>query len=161
METIKEIYEVALTNDLYIISDEVYARMIYKPDKKFFSAGSLDHCIERTIIINGFSKAFAMTGWRIGVVIAPENISSRITLLSESIVSCVPGFIQDGARAAILGPKNTTKKMYNTYRDRQTRICAQLQSAGLRLSGLPDGVMYVLQISAIFQMILRILLCIC
>ena len=143
METIKEIYEVALTNDLYIISDEVYARMIYKPDKKFFSAGSLDHCIERTIIINGFSKAFAMTGWRIGVVIAPENISSRITLLSESIVSCVPGFIQDGARAAILGPKNTTKKMYNTYRDRQTRICAQLQSAGLRLSGLPDGAMYV------------------
>ena len=87
MEMIQEIYKLAEEHDLYVISDEVYARMIFNPKKKFFSPGSLDSCKERTIIINGFSKAFAMTGWRIGVVIGPKDISSKITLLSESIVS--------------------------------------------------------------------------
>jgi len=142
-QTIKDIYNIAEKYDLYVISDEVYARMVFSPDKEFFSPSSLDGCNQRTIVINGFSKAFAMTGWRIGVVIAPQDISTRITLLSESIVSCVPGFVQDGARAAILCPKNTTKKMYSTYRERQVEICSQLQSAGLRLPYLPHGAMYV------------------
>lgn len=142
-DVIKGIYEIAAKNDLYVISDEVYARMIYNPDTSFYSPGTLDCCNERTIIINGFSKAFAMTGWRIGVVIAPADISERITLLSESIVSCVPGFVQDGARAAILGPKKTTNKMYSTYRERQKKICNQLESAGVSFSKLPDGAMYV------------------
>ena len=142
-DILKQIYSIALENDIYIISDEVYARMVYSETKKFYSPGSIDSCKERTIIINGFSKAFAMTGWRIGVVIAPEEVSYGITLISESIVSCVPGFIQDGARAAILGPKNTTKLMYEKYRERQKRICRQLESAGIESPELPDGAMYV------------------
>lgn len=142
-EIIELIYSIAIKHDLAVISDEVYARMVYDETCKFFSASTLDSCRERTIIINGFSKAFAMTGWRVGVVIAPVDISSKITLLSESIVSCVPGFIQDGARAAILCPSRTTEEMYLRYRKRQLEICSQLESAGLKMNYLPQGAMYV------------------
>ena len=142
-DIIGKLYDFAAKHDLYVISDEVYARMIYDSNVKFASASTFDSCKERTIVINGFSKAFAMTGWRVGVVIAPTNVSAKITLLSESIVSCVPGFVQDAARAAILCPKATTKQMYSTYRRRQIEICAQLQSAGLVIECLPQGAMYV------------------
>jgi aspartate aminotransferase len=142
-EAIQLIYEFARKHDLFIISDEVYARMIYEDSCRFSSPSSFDSCLERTIVINGFSKAFAMTGWRVGVVIAPVDVSTKITLLSESIVSCVPGFIQDGARAAILCPISTTTKMYTIYRKRQLDICSQLASAGLDTTDPPQGAMYV------------------
>lgn len=142
-EIIKRIYDIAYRYDIYVISDEVYARMVYEEGCKFFSPSSIDSCLERTIIINGFSKAFAMTGWRVGVVIAPIDISAKITLLSESIVSCVPGFIQDAARAAILCPNTTTEKMYSKYRARQLEICSQLKRAGLEIDRIPQGAMYV------------------
>lgn len=137
------IYNLAAKHDLYLISDEVYARMIYESRHSFLSPSTYDQCQERTIVINGFSKAFAMTGWRVGVVIAPHDVSRLITLLSESIVSCVPGFIQDAARAAILCPKSTTNNMYSTYRKRQLEICAQLESSGLSFRKKPQGAMYV------------------
>ena len=142
-EIIERIFSIAEKNDIYIISDEVYARMVFDKSCRFSSPSSLDRCQERTIIINGFSKAFAMTGWRVGVVIAPRDVSSRITLLSESIVSCVPGFVQDAARAAILCPINTTEEMYSTYRRRQLKICEQLSAAGLQDIKAPQGAMYV------------------
>ena len=142
-EIIQMLYDFALRHDLYIVSDEVYARMIYASEAKFVSASSFDSCKERTVVINGFSKAFAMTGWRVGVAIAPTDVSSKITLLSESIVSCVPGFVQDAARAAILCSKTTTQKMYSTYRRRQIEICAQLESAGMNIDFPPQGAMYV------------------
>jgi aspartate aminotransferase len=143
IKAIELIYQFAKKHDLFIISDEVYARMIYEESCKFSSPSSFDSCLERTIVINGFSKAFAMTGWRVGVVIAPHDVSTKITLISESIVSCVPGFIQDGARAAILCPISTTEKMYSTYRKRQLNICSQLASAGLEITDPPQGAMYV------------------
>jgi aspartate/methionine/tyrosine aminotransferase len=142
-ETIKFICDIAQQHDLFVISDEVYARMIYDEGCTFYSPSTLDACRERTIVINGFSKAFAMTGWRVGVVIAPADVSAKITLLSESIVSCVPGFVQDGARAAILCPSSTTKKMYSHYRRRQLAICSHLASAGLESNYTPQGAMYV------------------
>ena len=137
------VHEIAAKHDLYVISDEVYARMIFDEEIKFFSPSSIDSCLERTIVINGFSKAFAMTGWRIGIAIAPVDVSARITLISESIVSCVPGFVQDAARAAILCPNATTDKMYSIYRKRQLEICSQLKAAGLEINFIPQGAMYV------------------
>ena len=79
--------------------------MVYESNFNFFSVSQIDKCLERTILINGFSKAFAMTGWRVGVAIAPLNVSEKITLLSESIVSCVPGFVQDAAQKPYYYPK--------------------------------------------------------
>ena len=83
-----------------------------------------------------------MTGWRVGAVIAPKDVSEKVTLLSESIVSCVPGFVQDAARAAILCPKSVTEEMYATYRRRQLAISDQLESAGISIIHVPRGAMY-------------------
>ena len=87
--------------NIWIISDEIYARIIYPNGPKFFSIGSIDQCKERTIIVNGFSKAFAMTGWRVGIVTATVFLTQKMNLLLESTLSCVPGFIQESARGIV------------------------------------------------------------
>jgi len=95
------------------------------------------------VIINGFSKTFAMTGWRIGAVIAPPDLSERITVISESIVSCVPGFVQSAARQALLAPLNETSEMYDAYRSRQLALTLEFSKVeGIECS-LPQGSMYV------------------
>ena len=140
---IRKIYSLCEKYDLYLISDEVYSRMIYDKKGKFFSPGSIDKCKERTIVINGFSKSFSMTGWRVGVVISPENLSEKITLISESIVSCVPGFVQDGAKTAIRSAQDITNQMYSELHTRQLSICEQLSSVENIICNKPQGAMYV------------------
>ena len=140
---LEKIYEIACKKDIYIISDEVYSRMVYVSNFKFFSVSEIDQCLERTILINGFSKAFAMTGWRVGIVIAPPIVSEKITLLSESIVSCVPGFVQDAANEALLLPQNETKLMYGKFRDRQLKLIDEFQKVEGIECLVPEGAMYV------------------
>lgn len=142
-DLIKQLYEFAVRNDLYIISDEVYARMIFDKKIGFYSPSSIDKCTERTILINGFSKAFAMTGWRIGVVISPSNVSEKITLISESIVSCVPGFVQVAAKEALVASSETTSFMYEAYRRRQLRLCDVFSRVRGFKCREPKGAMYV------------------
>ena len=81
-EEIKMTYEIAEKHDVFLYSDEIYARKIYD-DAKFSSPGNLDTCKERTIISNGFSKAFAMTGWRLGAVIGPSKVIEKIRFMLE------------------------------------------------------------------------------
>lgn len=142
-DLIKQLYQFAEAHDLFIVSDEVYARMIFDKTIQFFSPSSLDNCRERSIVINGFSKAFAMTGWRVGVVIAPPDVSEKVTLISESVVSCVPGFVQDAAIAALLAPASVTDAMYSAYRSRQLRLCAEFRKVKGFECLLPQGAMYV------------------
>ena len=142
-DIICKIYELCEKHDLYLISDEVYSRMIYDNEKIFFSPGTLDKCKERTIVINGFSKSFAMTGWRVGVVISPEDLSEKITLISESIVSCLPGFVQDGAKEALTSSNVITNEMYTKLRSRQITICEQLRTVKNISCSTPQGSIYV------------------
>ena len=140
---IEQIYEIAYSKDLYIISDEVYSRMIFNNEVNFFSISQIDKCLKNTILINGFSKSFAMTGWRIGTAIAPLNVSEKITLLSESIASCVPGFIQEGAIEALALSKDDTKIMYDAYRRRQKMFIEEFEQVKGMKCLLPEGSMYV------------------
>lgn len=142
-ETLKSIYNLAALRDIYIISDEVYSRMFFNNEYKFFSLSEMDECKERVIVINGFSKAFAMTGWRVGTVIAPINVSDKITLLSESIASCVPGFVQDGADTAIRLSSSITKIMYDAFRKKQLMFLKEFKKINTIDCLLPDGAMYV------------------
>ena len=85
-DEMKAIYQLAEKNDLYIYSDEVYSRMIY--DENNFSTPSIyDECKKRTIVSNGFSKAFAMTGWRLGAVIGPKEVVERFGMLLQTTSS--------------------------------------------------------------------------
>ena len=82
-QDIRDIYQIAEENDIYLISDEVYGRMVFEDDKSkgFFSPSSIDYCKERSIIIHSLSKSYAMTGWRIGAVTGPSDVIQKMALL--------------------------------------------------------------------------------
>ena len=141
-EEIKMTYEIAEKHDVFLYSDEIYARMIYD-NAKFSSPGIFDKCKERTIISNGFSKAFAMTGWRLGAVIGPPSVIEKMRLLLETTSSCVPPFIQKAGIEAIEGEQTSQKNMYAEYEKRRDLIVNTINS----ISGLscitPGGAFYV------------------
>lgn len=141
---IKEVYEIAKEKDIYLLSDEVYGRMIFADEKNQFCSPSIfDQCRERTIIAHSFSKSYAMTGWRIGGITGPENLIERMGLLLETVTSCVPPFIQLAAAEALNGSQQYVENMIHTYRKRRDLIVDGLNS----ISGInclkPGGAFYV------------------
>lgn len=140
---IRDVYELALRHDLYLLSDEVYSRMIFNEAAMFFSPSMIDHCRERTLILNGFSKAFSMTGWRLGVAIGPGALIQKMGLLNETIVSCVPPFVQRAGIEAMLGDQAVVKLMYAEYRERCRLLVDGLNSLPGISCRVPDGAIYV------------------
>ncbi len=137
-----EIYEIAEKNGIYLLSDEVYSRMIYG-DVKFYSPSFNDHCKERTILLNGFSKAFAMTGWRLGIAIGPEEVIEKMGLLVQTLCSCVPPFIQRGGVAALKEDQKEVHQMVKTYKDRRDIMVDGLNKIPKISCLKPDGAFYV------------------
>ena len=99
---ILEIYQIAEECDVYLYSDEIYSRMIFE-NALFCNPSVYDSCKHRTILANGFSKAFAMTGWRLGAVIAPKDVAEKMAPLLETTSSCVPPFVQCAGIEAAVG----------------------------------------------------------
>ena len=141
-EEIKMTYEIAKKHDIFLYSDEIYARMIYK-NSVFNSPSVFDKCQEHTIISNGFSKAFAMTGWRLGAVIGPSYIIEKMRLLLETTSSCVPPFIQKAGIEAIEGDQSLQKKMYEEYEIRRDLIVNGINSISGLSCVVPGGAFYV------------------
>ena len=141
-EEIKMTYDIAKKYDLFVYSDEIYARMIYK-DSVFSSPSIFDKCLERTIISNGFSKAFAMTGWRLGAVIGPHSVIEKMRLLLETTSSCVPPFIQKAGIEAIEGEQTSQKNMYVEYEKRRDLIVNGINSIPELTCVAPGGAFYV------------------
>ena len=141
-EEIKMTYDIAKKHDLFLYSDEIYARMIYK-DSAFNSPSIYDKCQERTIISNGFSKAFAMTGWRLGAVIGPSHVIEKMKLLLETTSSCVPPFIQKAGIEAIEGEQTSQKNMYVEYEKRRDLIVNGINSIPELTCVAPGGAFYV------------------
>ena len=141
-EEIRMTYEIAKKHDLYLYSDEIYARMVYK-DSVFNSPSVYDKCQERTIISNGFSKAFAMTGWRLGAVIGPSNVVEKMKLLLETTSSCVPPFIQKAGIEAIEGEQTSQKIMYSEYEKRRNMVVDGINSIPGLNCITPGGAFYV------------------
>lgn len=140
-EHLKEIYELADKHDLYIYSDEIYSRMVYE-DGRFFSIASLDQAKERVILSNGFSKAFAMTGWRLGSVIAPRVIAERMMMLLQTTSSCVSAFVQRAGIAAIEGDQSPVLEMMAAYRRRRDLLVQGLNAIPGIQCHLPGGAFY-------------------
>jgi aspartate aminotransferase len=143
-EEIREIYKIAEQNDIYLLSDEIYTRMIYDDSKvKFFSPSMIDKCKERTIVLNGFSKTYAMTGWRLGIVTAPEHLIEKMNLLLETSTSCVSPFIQRAGVEALKGTQEPIRRMIKEYQKRRDYIVDGLNSLqGIRCLK-PNGAFYV------------------
>lgn len=140
----QQIYDIAVKNNLYILSDEIYARMVYPDSEKFFSPSEFDKCKTNTIIVNGLSKAYAMTGWRLGVLTAPRHVAERVALLQETQLSCVPGFIQKAGIEA-LSDRSTpyVRNMLEEYRKRRDIMVEGLNSINGINCYNPKGAFYV------------------
>lgn len=139
--TIREIAELAQRRNLIVISDEIYADLVYE-GAEHQSIGALPGMKERTVTLNGFSKTYAMTGWRVGYLAAPADvvrmlIEPRHTL---SINAATPS--QFAALAALEGPPDAIEAMKRAYDERRRYLMAALDNMGLSY-GFPGGAFYI------------------
>ena len=140
-EKIIEIAEIVKKNKLIVIADEIYADLVYE-NHTHLSIGSLEEMKERTLTLNGFSKTYAMTGWRIGYIAGPSDIINKMTEIRHalSINSCT--FSQYGAISALKGPQDKLEEMKEEYNTRRKFCMHALQSMGLSY-GEPGGAFYI------------------
>ena len=141
-DEIKTTYEIAEKHDLFLYSDEIYSKLIYD-NNKYSSPSIFDKCKDRTILADGFSKAYAMTGWRLGSVVGPSDIIEKMQLLLETTSSCVPPFIQKAGIEAIDGDQTFHEYMHNEYRKRRDLIVRELNSIESINCVMPGGAFYV------------------
>ena len=141
-DEIKATYEIAEKHDLFLYSDEIYSKLIYD-NNKYSSPSIFDKCKDRTILADGFSKAYAMTGWRLGSVVGPSDIIEKMQLLLETTSSCVSPFIQKAGIEAIDGEQTFHEYMYNEYRKRWELIVRELNSIENISCVMPGGAFYV------------------
>lgn len=143
IEEIDKIAEIAEEYNVYLYSDEIYARMNLDKKHAFRSPSLRDSCKERTIVANGFSKAFAMPGWRLGVAIGPEDVIEKMSLLLQTTSSCVSPFTQRAGIEAILGDQTEVTKMMNVYKERRDILVDGLNSVPGIKCIRPGGSFYV------------------
>lgn len=133
------IAEVAKKYDLLILSDEIYAELSY--DEKYVSLASIDGMRERTILISGFSKGFAMTGWRLGFVCAPDVITQAMLKIHQYAMMCAPTMAQFAAVEALRNGKEDVEEMRKSYRRRRNYFVQSLNEIGLECH-VPGGAFY-------------------
>lgn len=141
-QELKEIYDLCVEKDIYLYSDEIYSRMIYD-DYEFSSPAQYDQCRSHVILSNGFSKAFAMTGWRLGALIGPTEVMERMSALLQTTSSCVSSFIQSAGTEAIRGPQDAVYKMMGEYKKRRDILVAGLNQVKGFTCQNPGGAFYV------------------
>ncbi|WP_407926439.1 aminotransferase [Aquibacillus kalidii] len=139
-EDLEEIAAVIKENNLLLLSDEIYAELSY--DDNFVSPASLEGMSERTIVISGFSKAFAMTGWRLGYACGPEDIIAAMTKIHQYTIMCAPTMAQHGALEALQNGEDSVREMKTSYRQRRNFVVKALNDMGLSCH-LPGGAFYV------------------
>ena len=129
-EDLEQIAPLILKNDLYVISDEIYAELTY--GKKHCSIASFKGFKERTILINGFSKAFAMTGWRLGYVCAPKDVLDQILKIQQYIMLSAPTMAQYGAIAALDYCVSDMENMVREYNHRREYLLKSFKELGIQ-----------------------------
>jgi aspartate aminotransferase len=139
-EDCEAIAEVALRHDLTVLSDEVYWAIRYEGEHS--SVLDVDGMAERTILLDGWSKTFAMTGWRLGFGVFPPALVEPVTRLVINSVSCTSAFSQDAARSALEGPWEPVQEMVAEFRVRRDAIVEGLNRIPGVSCVLPDGAFY-------------------
>ena len=139
-DTLKQIAALAMKHDLWIIADEIYARILFNGEYK--SIYAMPGMKDRTIIIDGFSKSFAMTGWRLGYAVAPKEFIDALDLLVLNTFTCTAEFSQVAAIEALKDSTNAVDAMVLEYRKRRDLFVSKLnQIPGFRCLS-PDGAFY-------------------
>lgn len=139
---LKKIAAVCVKHNVFILSDEIYEKLVY--DKKHVSIASINDKVKKiTAVVNGVSKSYSMTGWRLGYVAAPEEIIKVATRLQDHITSNASSISQKAALAAIEGPQDHIPKMIWEYKKRRDLMVEKLNSIEGIKAPLPDGAFYV------------------
>ena len=136
---LKAIADIVIDHDLLLISDEVYAELTY--ETKHCAAATVSDLWERTITLNGFSKAYAMTGWRVGYLCAPRELLEASLKIHQYVMLCAPVMGQVGAVEALRSSEEEKNNMVNEYRLRRNMFVAGLNRIGLPCH-VPEGAFY-------------------
>lgn len=141
LAALEHIARVAIERDLWVLSDEIYSRLVYETPAP--SVAALPGMAERTIICDGFSKTYAMTGWRLGYGIMPAPLAERVGLLLMHSVGCTASFTQIAGVEALHGPQDAAEAVVQEYRRRRDALVGGLnQMPGVRCRS-PQGAFYV------------------
>jgi aspartate aminotransferase len=138
-EELAEIRDLAVDHDFWVISDEIYEKIVYGAEHH--SLGAMDGMGGRTVTVNGFSKSYAMTGWRLGYFVAPEGVREQASKVHSHSVSCATSFAQRGAVAAIDGPQQPVEEMVSAFESRRDTLVDALADAGVEIPK-PEGAFY-------------------
>ncbi|HPJ25470.1 MAG TPA: pyridoxal phosphate-dependent aminotransferase [Synergistaceae bacterium] len=140
-EALEAAARISRERDIWVLSDEVYSAMVYEGE--YQSYFSLEDVRDRTILVEGFSKTWAMTGWRLGLAVVPQKLVSPFSRLIINSVSCTAAFTQEAGIAALEGPRDYVEHMMKSYEKRRRLLTEGLQAIpGIRCS-LPKGAFYV------------------
>lgn len=142
LSDLKAVAETVREHDLFIITDEIYSELHYDEKEEYHSIAELPGMKERTVYINGFSKAYAMTGWRLGYACAPEHILSQMLKIHQYAIMCAPTTSQYAAVEAIKNGDSDVAEMRDAYDKRRKYLIAELRKAGFSVFE-PFGAFYV------------------
>ena len=137
---LEEIRDLAVDHDLMVLSDEIYEKIIYGQDH--LSIGSFSGMEERTVTVNGFSKCYAMTGWRLGYLAGPQEVMKWVNRILSHSVSHATTFVQWAGVEALKGPQESINGMVAEFQARRDILVAGLAEIGIRCP-LPGGAFYV------------------
>jgi aspartate/methionine/tyrosine aminotransferase len=137
---LERIAEVARRYDIFVLADEIYSRILY--EGTFTSIAALPGMAERTCILDGFSKTYAMTGWRLGYGVMPENVATAVSRLATNCNSCTATFTQMAGLEALTGPQDSVDTMVAEFRRRRDLVVEGLNAIrGVKCS-VPQGAFY-------------------
>jgi len=139
-EDLERIAELAVKHDVIVVSDEIYCRNVY--DDAFLSIASIPGMRERSVILDGFSKAYAMTGWRLAYGVMPTSIARNVSLMNNNTFSCTATFVQHAGIAALQGPDEPIQAMVEEFRRRREAMVSGLNSLPGVTCVMPKGAFY-------------------
>jgi len=147
-EVMGDLAEVAGQHDVFVVMDELYEKMMFDGSVHVTAASfsGMDH---RTFTINGFSKTYAMTGWRVGYLFGPQPIVSKMDVVKHTMTICAPAVSQAGALAALTGPEDSVDEMRQIYTERRQILVEGFRAMGLRCDWSKGGLFLYVNIGSL------------
>ena len=139
-EQLEAVRDLAVKHDFVVIADEIYGDMVY--EGSFTSMGAIDQMADRCVVVDGFSKTYAMTGWRLGFGIMPEALVKQVATLMNNSNSCTASFVQKAGEAALTGPQDDVRAMLDEFAARRRRVIDGLNAIAGVTCFEPPGAFY-------------------
>jgi len=139
-ETVRGLCDVVADRDLFLISDEIYEKILY--DGAHYSPASFDGMFDRTVTVHGFSKTYSMTGWRLGWLAAEKSLAKQLVKVQEHTITCAPAFVQMAGVAALRSPPSVVRGMVDEFHARRDLMFAEFASVPGFHVDRPAGAFY-------------------